>query len=418
MFISTLHAKGGTQVAVRRKATAYERAGIAKDLVLGLPPGMSLDGAMALDVIAGYLCDLRVMTLDQIVRMLPGQKKTTVRYWLERYPYIRMRKIQAHYYDGKRGKWIKAIKVGAYSLTREGLAGYDIASRYQDETGKIHRRKIAEPPSASSKSIESLIQAAELYTRLFEVTGEEYGWLSNVELQDRWRQEGILDAKETLNTTGYIRRPLDAGGEELWGVSVQTKSDGNILMITQRAYPKSRADLVQGMTFAKHGDLSKVLSSICRRKAKVDVDHVRFMPYEFTWHHPRWFKSVLDGNRWAVLDALLEYHRSAGHDIIDRIKRYGGGYGRDNPYRFQVTRPDGNGGRIVEYIDTTYGAPAGEVRALIESRKRQIAPKTTQYPERYVLYVASEGELRGLTEAAAYYGAGVELRLIDWPGGR
>lgn len=396
-------------MAQAKRATAMERVKLRRELVLGLPVGISVEGARKIESVVEYLYMFRVATLEQLTRCVPGETVRRMRYWLERYPYIERSEVSVERYDVATRKWIHPRKLGVYSLTAEALIAYEMAMELGDKGYTYGKTKTEYKPS----NIENALFPIELYTRALEANqGSQMAWVSNQYVATELRDEKYLKKGESLSTSGFI----NLGDEGMWGIGTYLHRVSSVLKHTKKTFPAQFAYVLGGIMLVRNdyfGRVQEITYQSEQPKGVHNNQYYRFVPYEFSLEHPKWFLGILRKNRWLVLDALFENIRQRG-GVVEQVQYSKEIQGSSHEgFRFRVTHAaDETGDRRVEYVDTTYGASVVEFISLL-------SPKFKVENVEHVLYVVEPGEVPVYERIVQRKGmAGIQFRLIDWPGGK
>ena len=390
--------QGGTKRAMARRDSGLDRVLAAEQLMLGLPPGITIEGARKMERVVAYLYQFRAATLGQLVRCLQGEPDAKVRRWLKVYPYIGHGTAVVKRYDVERGEWIRANKLGVYTLTREGLLLYERANGYEAAGYSKKGKKIDHKPN----DVENTLNAIELFTRVREVDST-LEWISNEWMATKLRHDNIMSEQERLSTTGFI----EVGDEnpEYWGVTAYVNSTSAVGRNTTKTFRPEYYGEFGGITLVRDDHVGPAVKVTYKHHSSERADeragYFRFVPYEFSLHHPKWFAGLLHGNRWSVFEPYFAYVRSMGGTVEK-------GSHRDEQFHWRVV----NGQGEVEYVDTTYGATFTELIALLSNKGRhEQAPHT--------LYVVNQKEAQFCEDIATQERVfGLNFRVIDWPGGK
>lgn len=184
---------------------------------------------------------------------------------------------------------------------------------------------------------------------------------------------------------------------------------------TKKTFPPHYYQVFGGIMLVRDEHLSRAQEIAYNRDHSQRGDerngYYRFVPYEFSLKHPKWFLGILRENRWAVLDAMFDSIKNRGGTV--ELFRSATKTPLAESFRFRVTHPaDHSGNRTVEYVDTTYGASFIEVVDLL-SRKSHIeqAQHTVYVPDHREIEVYKWVTQKERSE-------GIVFRVIDWPGGK
>lgn len=395
-------------MAQASRASAHDRIRLAQQLILGLPREISAEGAEQMEVLVEYLYTFRAATLEQLARCLPGEMVTRVNYWLNRYPYIQKDMKSVEHYNATLHKWIRPRKIGVYTLTTEALIAYEIAMEY-GEKGYTGKRKLDYKP----RNLENALHAVELFTRVLGVNqGPSVQWITNQYAAKELRDQKVLEKGESLSTSGFI----SVDGVGMWGIGVYVKKTNSVFNNTKKTFSPQFFGVFDGIMLIRGEQLARAHEIAYHRegsKGARDDLYFRFVPYEFSLEHPKWFLGMLRKNRWAVLDALFESLRQRG-GVVEQVQ-YSTDYAGSSheAFRFRVTHaPDENGRRRVEYVDTSYGASVAEFISML-------TPKSVVDAGDRTMYVVEPGEIEAYERIAQSKGlTGMQFRLIDWPGGK
>ncbi len=379
-----------------KKSSTRERIDAAKRLMFGVPGKMSVEGARKMEELVACLYVFRAATLEQLRRCLPSETDERISYWLTRYPYIHKQMMSLKRYDAERREWIYPKKKGVYTLTAEALLRFEIANDYEEigyTNGGDHK----------PKNVENTLHVIELFTRVHEISRNlSVEWVPNQFAAYDLKQAGYLKGGERLSTSGFIRV-----GDHMWGIGVYVNQIKAVVNTTKMMFQPQfygQFDAIMLVRGEHLGRVHELAVKADRTKGVKAALYFRFVSYEFSLEHPKWFLGILQDNRWAVLDALIENVKFMGGKVESTT---------DHAFFYRITHPDGQ----VEYVDTSYGAKFMRMIDLLTGKAMERA--------KYTLYVTNESEIKSykaiVNDEGIEFGdvpQWIEFRLIDWPGGK
>jgi hypothetical protein len=388
-----------------KRVSEGERVKVDQRLAMGVPLNMSVEGATKMDKLVAYLYRFRVATLEQLARCLPDETEKRIGYWLTRYPFINKQMTTIVRYDSQRHRWIRARKKGIYTLPASALIRYEVKNEYVDKGYTDGNEvKVEHKP----KNAENLLHVVELITKTMEIDQKKtLEWISNQMMSIELKKEinvKSLGGEEKLSTAGFI---YVGDSNDMWGIGIYINQISAVLKTTKLMFPSKLHRLVEAIMLVRNEHLGRIHEIALKQERSKGVNddlYFRFVPYEFSLEHPKWFLSLLHGNRWGVLDALIENVKYRG-GVVEEPKYH--------PFHYRVTHADGQ----IEYIDTSYGAPLMKMIDMLTHKATERAM--------YTLYVSDKSEIESyktivrkekmMTDDEETLW--ITFRLIDWPGG-
>lgn len=372
----------------------------SRTLKLGWPDPISLNGAEVMEQVVGYLYRLRGLSRNQIERLVAPEHVKSVRHWLSEYPYITRRnpKGVVTYYDVAAGEWRSSRNFGVYTLTN------DVVHVYEEEAG-LEAGYVKYPDSDfEPQNLRNTMLMAEIYLQLRDGGRSDVQWLNNQMLANR-----IVESRggipPILTMTGGVEI---YGVDKPWGFLGYLKSHAGIVRNANMAYPAEEFQRhVNFAIWVRNASEEAAIVALYGAQKKYELAHMRVLPYEWYLHHPGWLYETLKGNPWAALGPYLDMKRRMG-SRVEQLRELGQQAAAVEPYMWRIVDPGGS----VEYVDVLTGIPLNGGVELISQRKGQ-------EKARRVLFAGTIGELKAWAEIMRLKAeVGVELRLIDWPGGK